>query len=127
LGNKAVSYGCAVLRRGGTLKLLHVIEANGATPAKNKPRPGKDNPKLRGKLRALVPAAAVEHFDIEEAVIQNGDAAKAIAQEAERFDADAICMGSHGRTGLAKTLLGSVAQGVMATTKRPVMVVRGDV
>lgn len=126
LGNKAVSYGCAVLRRGGTLKLIHVIELPEAArvTSKNAPRPGKDNPKLRGKLRALVPADAVERFDIEEQILESPDAAAAIAQEAERFDADAICIGSHGRTGLAKTFLGSVAQAVMTNSKRPVMVVR---
>lgn len=126
LGNKAVPYGCAVLRRGGTLRLLHVIEPSEPAAARNKPRPGKDNPKLRSKLRALVPNGAVENFDLEEEIVESADAATAIAQEAERFDADAICLGSHGRTGLAKTVLGSVAQGVMAKNKRPVMVVREE-
>ena len=32
LGNKAALYGCAILRRGGTLKLIHVIEAAGVPP-----------------------------------------------------------------------------------------------
>lgn len=127
LGNKAVSYGSAVLQRGGTLKLIHVIEpASVAAKTKNKPRPAKGNPKLASQLHALVPADARERVDIEEEIIENADAAEAIAQEAERFRADAICLGSHGRTGLAKTFLGSVAQGVMAKTTRPVLIVRAD-
>jgi nucleotide-binding universal stress UspA family protein len=127
LGNKAVAYGCAVLRKGGTLKLIHVVEpANGASSARNKPRPAKRNPKFASKLRALVPGGAAERFGIEEEIIENADAAEAIAQEAERFGADAICLGSHGRTGWAKTFLGSVAQGVMAKTTRPVLVVREE-
>ena len=128
LGNKAVPYGCAILRRGGTLKLIHVIEPAGAAAAggKNKPRPAKGNPKLLGQLRSLVPPDAEERFDVEAEIIENSNAAEAIAQQAERFDADAICLGSHGRSGLAKTLLGSVAQGVMARSKRPVFVVRSD-
>jgi nucleotide-binding universal stress UspA family protein len=127
LGNKAVSYGCAVLRRGGTLKLIHVIEPAGVpTEAKNKPRPAKRNPKLLAQLRSLVPADAPERFDIQEEIIESADAAQAIAQEAERFRADAICIGSHGRSGLAKAFLGSVAQGVMAKSKRPVLIVRAD-
>lgn len=126
LGNKAVSYGCAVLQRGGTLKLIHVIEPAGIAKMKNKPRPAKRNPKLASQLHALVPADARGRVDIEEDIIENADAAEAIAQEAERFRADAICLGSHGRTGLAKTFLGSVAQGVMAKTTRPVLIVRAD-
>jgi nucleotide-binding universal stress UspA family protein len=71
-----------------------------------------------------VPPDAGERFDIEAEIIESGNAAEAISQEAERFDADAICVGSHGRSGLAKTLLGSVAQAVMANSKRPVLIVR---
>jgi nucleotide-binding universal stress UspA family protein len=127
LGNKAALYGCAILRRGGTLKLIHVIAVSGAPAAdKNEPRPGKGNPKLLSQLRSLVPPEASESFDIQEEIIENAEAAQAIAQEAERFRADAICLGSHGRTGLAKAFLGSVAQGVMAQSKRPVLIVRAD-
>lgn len=127
LGNKAVPYGCAILRRGGTLKLIHVIEpGSGASDEKNRPRPARENPKLLAQLTSLLPADAAERFDIQEEIIESGDAAQAIAQEAERFGADAICLGSHGRTGLASTLLGSVAQGVMSQTKLPVLIVRGD-
>jgi nucleotide-binding universal stress UspA family protein len=76
------------------------------------------------QLRALVPADATDRLEIETEIVESADAAEAIAQAAERFDADAICLGSHGRSGLAKTLMGSVAQGVMAASKRPVLVVR---
>jgi nucleotide-binding universal stress UspA family protein len=125
LGNKAVPYGCAILRRGGTLKLIHVIEPSGAAD-KTKPRPGKGNPKLLAQLRSIVPADAAERVDIEQEIIESADAAEAISQEAERFGADTVCLGSHGRSGLAKTFLGSVAQGVMAKSKRPVLIVRPD-
>jgi nucleotide-binding universal stress UspA family protein len=126
LGNKAVSYGCAILRWGGTLKLIHVIEPPGTAAAggKNEPRPAKENPKLLAQLRSLVPRHTEERFDVEAEIIENSNAAEAIAQQAERFDADAICLGSHGRSGLAKTLLGSVAQAVMESSKRPVLIVR---
>ena len=124
LGNKAVPYGCAVLRRGGTLKLVHVIDAPGATVGQNKPRPAKENPKLQGQLRSLLPTDIEERFDVESEIIASDKAAEAIAQAAERFDADAICLGSHGRSGLTETLLGSVAQAVVQRSKRPVLIVR---
>ena len=127
LGNKAVPYGCAILRRGGTLKIVHVIEpAETASAAKNTPRPSKGNPKQLARLRSLVPPDADKHIDVEEEIIESASVAEAIAQEAERFRADAICIGSHGRSGVAKTFLGSVAQAVMAQSKRPVLVVRAQ-
>src|SRR5688572_1194749 len=125
LGNKAVAYGCAVTQRGGMLKLIHVVEpADRPASAGHHARPAKENPKFASQLRALVPADVAKHVDIQEEIVENANAAEAIAQGGERFGADAICLGSHGRTGLAKTFLGSVAQGVMSQTKRPVLVVR---
>ena len=121
LGNSAIPYGCAILRRGGTLKILHVLEP---ASGKNQPHPGKDNPKLRTELRSLVPPEARNRFRMEPEIVEGAKAAEAIRQAAERFNADVICLGSHGRSGLAQTFLGSVAQGVMAASERPVLVVR---
>ncbi|MEO6970099.1 MAG: universal stress protein [Chthoniobacterales bacterium] len=121
LGNSAIPYGCAILRRGGTLKILHVLEP---ASGKNQPHPGKDNPKLRTELRSLVPPEARNRFRMEPEIVEGAKAAEAIRQAAERFNADVICLGSHGRSGLARTFLGSVAQGVMAASERPVLVVR---
>lgn len=121
LGNKAVPYGCAILRRGGTLKLIHILPKASAAAGAATQTPGED---LEGALLALLPAEAAQYFDIETATVQHINAAEAIAHEAERFDADAICLGSHGRTGMAKMLLGSVAAGVVNATKRPAFIVR---
>jgi nucleotide-binding universal stress UspA family protein len=125
LGDSAVPYACAILRRGGTLKILHVMEPASAAE-KNHPHPDKDNPKLRTQLRSLVPAEARDHFRIEPEIAKSTETAEAIRRAAERFNASVICLGSHGRSGLAKTLLGSVAQAVMAGSKRPVLVVREE-
>ena len=47
-----------------------------------------------------------------------------ILRIAEREKADAIFMGTHGRTGLKRLLFGSVAAGVMHRAHCPVIVVR---
>ena len=48
-----------------------------------------------------------------------------ILQAAKSSSADLIVMGSHGRHGLEKLLLGSVTQRVLSHTTLPVLVVRG--
>jgi nucleotide-binding universal stress UspA family protein len=46
---------------------------------------------------------------------------------AERLNVDAITLASHGRGGVARALLGSVADAVVRHAKRPVLVVRAPV
>ena len=49
---------------------------------------------------------------------------KAIAKEARRWEADLIVMGTHGRIGVARLVLGSVAEGVVHIAPVPVLLVR---
>ena len=52
-----------------------------------------------------------------------GSAADEIAAYADRAAAELIVVGTHGRTGLRRVLLGSVAEQVLHKTRRPVLVV----
>ena len=47
-----------------------------------------------------------------------------IMNAAEECHADLIIMGSHGRTGLKKLFLGSVAQSILSESTIPVLIVR---
>lgn len=53
-----------------------------------------------------------------------GDAAQEICRYAENKGMDLVVMGSHGRTGLAKLLMGSVSVAVLEHCKRPVIIYR---
>jgi nucleotide-binding universal stress UspA family protein len=59
-----------------------------------------------------------------EAVARQGDPAKTIVEEAKDWRADLIVVGSHGRSGLGRLLLGSVAQAVVSHAPCSVEVVR---
>jgi nucleotide-binding universal stress UspA family protein len=59
------------------------------------------------------------------AVLRDGIAHEQIVRAARSPSADMIVIGTHGRTGLAKLFLGSVAGRVVSTAKCPVMTVRG--
>jgi nucleotide-binding universal stress UspA family protein len=59
-----------------------------------------------------------------EVTIRQGDARKEIVEEARSWGADLVLMGSHGRTGLERMLMGSVAQYVVAHAPCSVEVVR---
>ena len=57
-------------------------------------------------------------------VVQMGPPARTIVDFAKEHDVDAILMGSHGRTGMSRILLGSVAEMVVRRAPMPVTVVR---
>jgi nucleotide-binding universal stress UspA family protein len=57
------------------------------------------------------------------AVVQ-GEPAYQIVQFANAQKADAVVMGTHGRTGLKRMFIGSVAEDVLRTSTVPVVVVR---
>lgn len=56
--------------------------------------------------------------------VDNSFPAEGIISTAERVGADLIVMGSHGRRGLGRLLLGSQTNEVLAHTKLPVLVTR---
>lgn len=55
-----------------------------------------------------------------------GDPKRAIAAWADEAGADAIVMGTHGRTGRAHSLFGSVAESTVRNARCPVMVVHAE-
>jgi nucleotide-binding universal stress UspA family protein len=57
-------------------------------------------------------------------LVTSGDPADEILKFADEIGADLIAMGSHGRTGLRRFLLGSVSRQVLDHAKCPVLIVR---
>lgn len=61
---------------------------------------------------------------LEAKLVEDVSAASGIVQAAQAEGADLIVVGSHGRTGIARLMLGSVAAKVVAESPVPVLVVR---
>ena len=59
-----------------------------------------------------------------EAILRQGQADDEILETAKAVSADLIVMGTHGRTGLARLLMGSVAEGVLRGASCPVLTVK---
>jgi nucleotide-binding universal stress UspA family protein len=76
---------------------------------------------LAQKLRAVqapAPAIPLDHM------LEEGDPVGTILQIAERVPCDLIVMGTHGRRGLGRLLMGSVAEEVMRKALCPVLTVK---
>jgi nucleotide-binding universal stress UspA family protein len=61
---------------------------------------------------------------IGELVLKTGDARDVINQTCTELKIDLLVMGTHGRRGLSRALLGSVAESVVRTAPVPVLTVR---
>jgi nucleotide-binding universal stress UspA family protein len=70
------------------------------------------------RIKPLDPAICVEHL------LEEGDAATAILQVAHERQCELIVMGTHGRTGLGRLLMGSVAEVVVRNASCPVLTVK---
>lgn len=76
---------------------------------------------IRRELQRHYPAPEQVLVDYK---LGKGDPAASITKVAEEMACDLIVVGSHGRTGLSRVLIGSVAEHVVRTARCPVLVVK---
>lgn len=69
-------------------------------------------------------AAQTAGVSVKTRLIDNSFPAEGIVAAAEEISADLIVMGSHGRRGIGRLLLGSQTSNVLAHSKVPVLVTR---
>ena len=128
LGNKVIAFAYGTARRGGEVRLVHVIPPVGGFKPDSEGTDGrhaKRKQDLVARLEALVPENALARgIQTRVEVVEHQHPDAAICQAAERAGADLICIGSRGRSGIKKKLLGSVTEGVMPRSERPVLVIR---
>ncbi len=112
------------VKNDATLHVLHVIYlplGGPKFPLEPYPTVSEDPSKL--ELEKI----AREHLEGRaryELATRTGKPADAICQAAEDFDADLIVMATHGKTGVTRLFLGSVAEHVVRASRRPVLTIR---
>jgi nucleotide-binding universal stress UspA family protein len=109
--------------RGATLLIVHVEEPpsayGGGEMYYGIPDPAIDDLKrMLSDVQPTDPAVRFEHRLI------TGDPAAAIARLAEDEHVELIVMGTHGRTGLLRLLMGSVAESVVRRAPCPVLTLK---
>jgi nucleotide-binding universal stress UspA family protein len=109
---------------GAELCLVHVYRLPVYT------YPAFEPPSLPGLTQeiSLAAAAALDELaaavSVERTILREGDSATEILAAAREAGAVLIAMGTHGRSGLAHALLGSVAERVVRESDVPVLTVR---
>jgi nucleotide-binding universal stress UspA family protein len=80
----------------------------------------KDNQAALDKLASARRTKA----PIGEVMLRTGDARDVIVRACQEVGADLIVMGTHGRRGVSRALLGSVAESIVRTAPCPVLTIR---
>lgn len=132
LGNQAIAHAYGLLRAaGGTVHLCYVHEHAAPSPSyahdgrKSQALDRAKRAEIEAQLQLLIPANARElGIQTEVTIVDGGEPAPAIAAAALRVGADAIVVGSRGRSGIRRAVLGSVAEAVIRSAELPVYVAR---
>jgi len=115
-----------------TLRLLHVVHdflvAGGHGAAVYTSQLRKDL-RARGEeiLKDAAGIAREQGVEPETMLVETpgGSVGAMIVEEAERWSADLLVLGTHGRRGIRRLVMGSDAEYVVRTTPVPVLLVRG--
>jgi nucleotide-binding universal stress UspA family protein len=127
---RALDHAGAIARwYGSRITALHVCSA--APVGESAPGPvvleaamltAIDREQLRVDIKAFVDAESAARIPIE-VVIREGHPAAEIVSEASSMDADLLVIGTHGRSGWERLLLGGVAERVLRKATCPVLTV----
>jgi nucleotide-binding universal stress UspA family protein len=116
--NAAIPHAYRLAGDGGAVIICHVADPGSSA------LDASVRGDLEEMLKCLAPQdAAVLGIATHTFVHEGKDTAEAIVQVQRRLGADLVVMSSHGRTGLARALLGSVAESVVRRATVPVVVV----
>ena len=110
------------LALGARLYLMHVPGKTGENFEANYPS-GRFETATRERLSSFLTTEELARLRPEYA-LRIGVPAEEIVRYADLCDADLIIMGTHGRSGIAHALMGSVAEQVVRVAPCPVLLVR---
>lgn len=119
----AIGFARTLVGDAGQLRLLYVIDPRSLSPFGGLVELEKLRTHAARSLRELAAEHEAGSRRVETELGQ-GTIYKVIQEKANLMGADAVVLGSHGRRGLSRFLMGSVAERVVRDTKRPVAVVK---
>lgn len=129
----ALKYGCALSEKfGSALHLMHVLQdlvAMVPEPGLAFPAPGDYMQDLQASAEKALHQLPKEGWAVGGEVVRavrQGPPFVEIVRYAKENDIDLIVIGTHGRSGLAHILLGSVAEKIVRKSPCPVLTVRPD-
>jgi nucleotide-binding universal stress UspA family protein len=126
ISQRALDYAIAVARRyRSELYLVHAIPARGRPPIPLDPLPRElDRERLEAEqqMKWLSDKAASSEIT-QHALVERGHVSEVLSAVIDRESIDLVVLGTHGRGGLEKLVLGSVAEEVLRLVSCPVLTI----
>jgi nucleotide-binding universal stress UspA family protein len=116
---------------GSQLRLVHVVDLTMAYSAVEAPYIFEYRKAMEEEGRkvlaecATLPRSAGVQCDSKCVVTFGKHVYEVIEEEAAQWPADLVVIGTHGRTGIRRLLLGSVAEGLTRISSKPILLIRG--
>lgn len=124
----------ANLRRetNGKLLLLHAIPTSAIVtsgPYEGSPEMAIEyeraqREEAQSQMMKLIRKKRLKPGTFRSLIVARGDPARVIANQANKVHASMIVMGTHGRTGLKRLVLGSVAERTLRYARCPVLIIK---
>jgi len=116
-------------KRNSKITILTCLELDASHHLYYEARPSPQQIKKQTKVvkkyfEKLESLAEKNNISLKSKILISGSAVNNIVTFAKSQKHDLVVIGSHGRTGFDKLLLGSVANGVSQKTKSPVLIVK---
>ncbi|WP_248896739.1 universal stress protein [Haloplanus halobius] len=126
----ATTCGIELARRfDAAVSVVHVLEADVPPMIDVEPPEDPGREALDEEPRQALERAETQAADADvpcRTAVEPGRPHERIVERAAESDADLIVMGTHGRTGLERLLIGSVTERVLRTSDVPVLTTRAD-
>jgi len=128
--DNAVRYAVEFARKvGAHVRFLHILSPGAVSdkpavsPEELSALPEEDGDTLPDNFSRVLMTEKKKGLDADFRILK-GEAPKVIVEQASSWGADLIIMGSHGRSGLHRIMMGSVAEEVFRLSDIPVLLVK---
>ena len=131
--NLALKHAIALAKdQHSTLRLFHIVDLTSVYSSANAPHVFEHQSALQAEGQKVIADASMlvceQAIQCDSKCIATFDKHiyDSIAEEAKHWPADLIVIGTHGRRGIQRLLLGSVAEGLARVASKPVLLVRTE-
>jgi nucleotide-binding universal stress UspA family protein len=126
--SKAALRAAAVLAKRLTARavLVHAAEPSDSFQSESLPVDERSRRRYAGRLQRIISASRADKI-ITDKVVITGNPVEVILDQAKHQKTDLLIVGTHGRRGMKRLMLGSVAEAVVRKAACPVFIVKARV